>query len=88
MAGGWYKEDLEGMSLKQGLTIHLTVRIFPPQLIMFKAARKAIKACQKGEYAKLIPLPKDVIFKGSNKAPARDIINHLKLEDFLYKRDK
>ena len=83
MAGGWYREDLENMNLKQALTIHLTARIFPSRLIMLEAARKAIKACQKEEYEKLIPLPKDISFKGRNEAPAGDIINHLRLEDFL-----
>ena len=83
MAGGWYKEDLENISLKQGLTIHLTARIFPARLIMFDTAKKAIQTCKKGQYEKLISLPKGVNFHGSNKAPARDIINHLRLEDFL-----
>ena len=71
------------MSLKQALIIHLTARCFPSRLIMLKTARKAIKAYQNNDYEKAIELPKDVNFRGSNIAPASEIVKHLRLEDFL-----
>ena len=83
MAGGWSREDLEGMDLGQALAIHLTARCFPSRMIMFKTAKEAIEACQEEDFERLIALPEKVSYHGEVKASAKVIVEHLRLEDFL-----
>lgn len=83
MAGGWSDEDMQGMDLKQALEIHLTSRVFPPRMIMFDTARAAIRHLNRGNYDKLVKLPDGVSYRGSTKAAASTICDHLRLECFI-----
>lgn len=71
------------LDLSVALTWHLGSNHYPPVLFMLDAANDAIEAGNDEDFDRMISLPGGVRYKGATEAPARDLIEHLHLEEFL-----
>lgn len=80
MAGGWYPEDMETMSLSQAVSIHLSSRIFPPRSDLQRPAEEACQACIDQESSKVIDLG------NGGCATAAEIVDGLRLTDICLSR--
>ena len=87
MAGGWSDEETRELGLDTGLRVHLTSRVFPPRTIMFGTAKRAIKCLNRGNPGQLVKLPEGVSYRGSTKATALSICDHLRLECFITREE-
>ena len=84
--GRTYAEGLvdSGISLEQGLTIHLTSNHYPPiPTSMVIPCIEAIYACADGDYERLIELPEGVTWRGNTSAPANAIAEAHHLDPFI-----
>jgi hypothetical protein len=84
--GRTYADGLvdSGISLEQGVTIHLTSNHYPPvPTSMVIPCIEAIYACADGDYERLIELPEGVTWRGNTSAPANAIAEAHHLDPFI-----
>ena len=84
--GRTYADGLvdSGISLEQGVTIHLTSNHYPPvPTSMVIPCIEAIYACADGDYERLIELPEGVAWRGNTSAPANAIAEAHHLDPFI-----
>ncbi len=84
--GRTYAEGLvdSGISLEQGLTIHLTSNHYPPiPTSMVIPCIEAIYAYADEDYSRLIELPEGITWKGNTSAPADAIVEAHHLDPFV-----
>ena len=84
--GRTYADGLvdSGISLEQGVTIHLTSNHYPPvPTSMVIPCIEAIYACADGDYEGLIELPEGVTWRGNTSAPANAIAEAHHLDPFI-----
>lgn len=63
---------------------HLQANHYPPiPAIMLPACKRAIKACNEGNYNKGVRLPADITYKGKRICPAWALAEHAHLDAFI-----
>jgi hypothetical protein len=74
---------IEEAGQPMALIWHLQANLYPPRPEMRNAASEAIEAVRDGTPEHEVELPIGAFFKGRPTAPARSIVEELRLEAFL-----
>lgn len=78
----------EELSLEAGLAYHLQGNHYPPvPVAMVQPCIDAIDAYYEEDYQRLIDLPKDIYWRGQDKAPASAIVEAHHLDAWLPEYD-
>lgn len=74
----------DSLSLEQQLAIHFSSNCYPPvPSKMIPVAVEAIDACWEYDGSRVISLPNNVFFRGSNQVTAFEVIDVLRLEAWV-----
>ena len=77
-------EMAEMLEIDSALEWHLRYNHYPPvPLSMVEPCKEAIQAGLEGDWFRMIPLPDGTTFRGSNFAPADEIISAHHLDHWL-----
>ena len=76
--------NMEGISMKAGIEIHLTSNFYPPvPASMAQPCIEAIDAYWDDDTDRFIPMPDGVFYKGMSHAPAYAIVKQHKLYPWI-----
>jgi len=80
--------NMEGISMKAGIEIHLTSNFYPPvPSSMVEPCVHAIDAYWEDDLSRLIILPDGVFWRGQNAAPAHAVIEQHRLYPWIEELD-